>query len=346
MSLSLTLLLCLGGDERAPAAPAGSGMLRASEDGAPELGILLRPFLTFSAREGGLGSEDVSGSVFEDLDLWLGQWTRAFAWKVSADLEDGSAALEDAWARVRLRDDVGLTVGQFKPRVVRSGSILEEALLFRSRTFLGAAFDVWDDGFELATHGERWSATLALVDGANGSESDHFWSLRGEWELYESDLAEREGARGAENFLVSRLGIATFADVSQSANDGGGLAFDLALTYGPYSLAGEWAHLQDEFVREVDVFNGHVFDLGDGDPMSFTFARRVGPEFEAALRYQRAEDADDTTATLLAVTWARAGAAARFVAEAGVVEAESRDFTILSAGVVVGGSGMGRGLEP
>jgi hypothetical protein len=345
MSLSLLLFSFLGGDERVPAAPAGSGRLAASEDGAPELGFLLRPFYTFSASEAGLGSEDVSGNVFADIDLWFGQRTQAFAWKLSADLEDGNARLEDAWARWRVRDDLGLTVGQFKPRVVRSGSVEDDGLFFRARTFLGAAFDVWDDGFELATKGERWSATLALVDGANGSRSDHFWSLRGEVELYESDLAEREGARDAENFLVARFGIATFADVSQSSQEGGGLALDLALTYGPYSIHTEWAHLQDEFTREVDVFNGHVFDLGDGDPMSFTFGRCLGDEFEAALRYERAEDADDTTATLLGLSWARPGGA-RFVAEAGAVEAESRDFTMFSLGLVLGASGPGRGLAP
>lgn len=343
MSFSLLLLQMLAGEEPAP---AGSGALApAHEDGAPEFGILLRPFYTFSASEGGLGSEDISGNVFEDLELWLGQSTHAFAWKVTADFEQGEAELEDAWARFRVREDLGFSVGQFKPRVVRSGSIEEDALFFRSRTFLGAAFDVRDDGFELATRGERWSAMLALVDGENGSESDHFWSLRGELELFESEVAGREGARGAENFLVSRLGVATFADVAQSAQDGGGLAIDLALTYGPYSIAAEWAHLQDEFTREVDVFNGHVFDLGDGDPMSFTFGRCLNEEFEAAVRYERAEDADDTTATLVGLNWARKGSVARFVLEAGMVAADSRDFTLVSAGVVLGRSGVGRGLD-
>jgi len=345
--LPLTLLLLgLGGDERAPvpaSEPLG-GLLRASEDGRPEFGVLLRPFYTFAPEEAGAVSEPTSGNVFEDLDLWFGQWTRALAWKIGADFEDGELVLEDAFARVRLRDEVGLTVGQFKPRVVRSGSIGDDALLFRERTFLGAAFDVRDDGFELATLGERWSAAFALVDGANGSSSDHFWSLRGELELYESDLFEREGARGAENFLVARLGAATFADVAQSASDGGGLALDLALTYGPYSIHTEWAHLQDLFARPIDVFDGHVVTVGDGDPFTFTFGRTYGPEFEAAVRFERAEDADDTTATRFGLTWVPPGSVARFVGEFGTVEAESRDFTILSVGLVLGAEGPGREL--
>jgi hypothetical protein len=341
MSLPLLFLFGLGGDELAPAAPPpGPLLVPARDEGAPRLGLLLRPFLTFSASEGGLGSEDIAGQVFEDLDVWAAQTAGPFAWRLQAEFEDGEPVLEDAWARCVLAGEAALRVGQFKPRVVRSASIAEDGLLFRSRTFLGSAFESWDDGAELATSGERWSASLALTDGANGSESDHFWSLRGEWELYESDLVEKEGARGAENFLVSRLGVATFADVSQSSEDGGGLAFDLALTYGPYSIAVEWAHLQDEFSREVDVFNGHVFDLGDGDPLAFTFGRTVGDELEAAIRYERAEDADDTTATRLALNWGRPGALARFLGEVGLVEAESRDFTLLSFGVVMGSSGQ------
>lgn len=348
--LPLLFLLVGGGD--GPAAPPDwralerrLGLVPATEDGRPELGILLRPYYTFSASEGGLGSEDISGNVFEDLDLWFGQWNQPLAWRVSADFDGGEPTLEDAWARFAPVRDVLLTVGQFRPRVVRSGSLPEDALLFRSRTFLGAAFDRFDDGFELATSGERWDALFSLSDGDNGSDSDHFWSLRGEIELYEAELPEREGARNSPNFLVARLGASTFADVSRSSSDGGGMAFDLALTYGPWSIHTEWAHLQEEFAREVDVFNGHVFTLGDGDPLTFTFARTAGSEFEAAFRYERGEDVDDTTAMRLGVSWLPTGAPACFQAEVGAVEADSRDFTLLSAGVVIGGSGPGRPLR-
>jgi len=347
--LSLLFLLTGGGDGSA-AAPADwralerrLGLVQAPEDDPrPRLGILLRPYYTFSASEGGLGSEDVSGNVFEDLDLWLGQRSGSFSWRVSADFEDGDARLEDAWGRFEPVRDVALAVGQFRPRVVRSGSLPEDALLFRARTFLGAAFDRFDDGFELAARGERWGALFALTDGENGSESDHFWSLRGEVELYEADLPEREGARQSPDFLVARFGASTFADVSRSSQDGGGMAFDLALTYGPWSIHTEWAHLQEEFAREVDVFNGHVFTLADCDPLTFTFGRALGDEFEAAYRYERAEDADDTLAHRLGLSWVPAGAPARFQAEVGAVEADSRDFTLFSAGVVIGGSGPSR----
>lgn len=347
--LPLLLLLPGGGDGAAPAPldwralELGPGLVETTEDDArPRLGILLRPYYTFSASEGGAGSEDVSGNVFEDLDLWLGQRSGAFAWRVSADFEDGSATLEDAWARFEPVRDVALAVGQFRPRVVRSGSLPEDALLFRARTFLGAAFDRFDDGVELAARGERWGALFALADGENGSDSDHFWSLRGEVELYEADLPEQEGARNSPNFLVARFGASTFADVSRSTQDGGGMAFDLALTYGPWSIHTEWAHLQEEFARDVDVFNGYVFTLGDGDPLTFTVGRTFGSELEAAYRYERGEDADDTLAHRLGLSWVPAGAPARFQAELGAVEADSRDFTLFSAGVVIGGSGPSR----
>jgi len=356
--LPLLLLLSNGGDGSA-AAPVDwralevrLGLQAAADDERPRFGILLRPYYTFSASEGGLGSEDVSGNVFEDLDVWFGQRSAAFSWRVSAEFEDGEATLEDAWARFaplagfETMREVALTVGQFRPRVVRSGSLPEDSLLFRSRTFLGAAFDVFDDGFELAARGERWGAVAALLDGENGSDTDHFWSVRGELELYEADLPEREGARNSPNFLVARFGASTFAEVSRSSSDGGGVAFDLALTYGPWSIHTEWAHLQDEFARDVDVFNGYVFSLGDGDPLTFTMGRMLGTEFEAAARYETADDVDDTQALRLGVSWVPTGAPARFQTEVGSVEADSRDFTLVSVGVVIGGSGPTRAFGP
>jgi len=307
-------------------------------------GILVRTFYTASTDEakGVLDGVDVSGFVFEDLDAFIAYQEGASSLRLSAEVESGEVQLEDAYARWLYRDALALTAGQFKPRVMRSASMPASELLFRERTFVGAAFDDWDDGLELGGHYDQWDYWLALTDGANGSESDHFTSARVEWALYDAAFEDREGARGAPNHMRALLGVAWFLDAAQSNADGGGWAGDLAVTFGPYSFHGEWAGLDEEFARTIDVFNGYLITLGDGDPLAATLSRRIGEDGEVALRFQRADDSDSTESFGIGANWNAGGGPARFVADLELVEGDTRDFTLFSLGLVLGSSGLTR----
>jgi hypothetical protein len=305
-------------------------------------GALVRSYYTVSPAEAGAGAEDLSGHVFEDAALHFSGGAGGLSWRLGAEFADGGGRIEDAYAAWRGPGETQLTLGQFRPRVLRSASLPEETLLFRERTFLGAAFDAFDDGLELAGHYDQFDGWFALTDSGNGSDSDHFWSLRGEWALYDDAWEDAEGARRAPNHLRVLLGAFLFEDVAASAADGGGHGLDVALTFGPYALHGEWADLEQDFARPCDVFNGHLVLLGDGDPVALTAARRLGEEFEAALRFQRAEDGDDTQSFGVGASWAPVSGAARFALDAASVEADSRDFTLVSVGIVLGSSGRTR----
>jgi hypothetical protein len=351
-----TLLPCalfLGGDGRGVVLrdDPWAGLDRAVAALAPERadgpfahGVLLRAFFSASAAEGTDDSDgpDASGFLLEDVDAYAAYDQGDVAWRLSVDLDQGTPELEDAFARWQHWEGLALTVGQFKPRVLRSASIPPEALLFRERTFLGAALDDWDDGFELGGHYDQWDYWLTLADGANGSGSDHFTSARVEWALYDAAFEDREGARGAPNHLRALLGVAWFVDAALSNSEGGGWGADLALTFGPYSFHGEWAGLDAEFARTIDVFNGYLITLGDGDPVSATLSRCLGPEAEVALRFQRADDADDTRSLGFGMDWNPSGGPARFVADLELVEGDTRDFSLFSLGVVLGSSGLAR----
>ncbi|MSR61003.1 MAG: hypothetical protein EXS08_00965 [Planctomycetes bacterium] len=347
--LLLPGVLILGGDgheerdswrelDRAVAA------LQSSDDTSPfSWGVLLRTFFTGSPKEAtAAGTADVSGNVIEDLDLHFGYHDADVAWRVSADFEGGNAELEDAYARWRTCQELTLTVGQFKPRVTRSGSLPDDALLFRERTFLGAAFDGWDDGFELSGHYDQFDYWFDVMDSSNGEQSNHLWTMRGEWALFDAAWDDLEGARGAPNHLRTLLGVYSFHDDALSTHNGDGWGTDLALTFGPYSFHGEWADLDDEFARTIDVFNGYLITLGDGQPRAFTLGRRVGEGGEGALRFQKADDADHTQSFGLAADWSPHGGVARWVADVGWVQGDTRDFTIFSIGLQLGSSGQAR----
>jgi len=348
-SLLLPCVLTLGGDgheerdswselDRAVAALQGTG-----EESPLSWGVLLRTFFTGAPEEAtAAGTADVSGNVFEDLDVHFGYRDADFAWRVSADFESGSPELEDAYARWRACQELSLTVGQFKPRVTRSGSLPDDALLFRERTFLGAAFDTQDDGFELSGHYDQFDYWFDVTDSSNGEQSQHFYSARAEWALFDAAWDDLEGARGAPNHLRVLWGATSFRDDALSTQHGGGWGSDLAVTFGPYSFHGEWADLDDEFARTIDVFDGYLITLGDGQPRAFTLGQRVGESGEGALRYQKADDADDTEAFGLALNWSPPGSTARWVADVGWVDGDTRDFTIFSVGLQLGSSGQPR----
>lgn len=317
--------------------------LGAAEEAGPfSYGALIRAFYTSSAVEGSAGTGDVAGNALEDVDVFVAYRAGDLGWRVSADLDQGSPELEDAYALWQYDPAFVLSMGQFKPRVVRSGSVPASALLFRERTFLGAAFDAWDDGVELGGHYDQFDYWLAVTDGANGNESTHFWSARSEWALWDAAFEDREGAFGAPNHLRVLLGAFTFADETQSNSDGDGYGFDLALTFGPYAFHAEWADIDEAFARTIDVFNGYLVTLGDGQPRSFTLSRRLGDEAEGALRFQVADDVDSTEEWGVSAGWRPHGGPARLVADLGLVEGDTRDFSIFSLGIELGSSGLVR----
>jgi len=353
LSLCLLGLTLSGGDPRGgpdvvPERADGWATLDAhlAALGAPEgvapfqWGLLVRAFFTASEKEADVGTTDVSGFDLEDVDLWAGFADGDLAWRLSADVADGAMRLEDAYAAWHLTGELFLVGGQFKPRVVRSGSIPESELFFRERSFLGAAFDLWDVGVGLAGHYDQYDYWLSLADGANGDEADPFWSARVEWALFDAAFDDGESPRGAPNHLRVLFGASTFADAGQSSGDAGGYGLDLALTFGPYAFQAEWADLGDEFARPIDVFNGYEITLGDGQPRGGTLSRALGESAEAAVRFQQADDADRTRAVDLGLAWCPGGA--RFLADVAFVDGDTRDFSIVSLGVQLGTSGRPR----
>jgi hypothetical protein len=352
MSLALVLLPCVlaaarGGDGSTRAAAQSLdgpvAPLLAAEDSPFRWGALLRVFYTKAPEEADVAGsvDDVSGFDFEDLDAYFVYSAADLFARVSFDLDQGDVELEDAHARWQALDWLALTVGQFKPRILISGSVPTSELLFRERTFLGAALDQWDKGLELGGHYDEFDYWLNVNDAENGSASDHFIGARLQWALVESAFDDREGARDAPNYLRALLGLTSFQDDVQG---GGGWGGDFAMTFGPYAFHAEWADLDEEFSREIDVFDGFLMTLGDGHPYALSLSRRVGEGGEFAVRWQRADEVDSTDALGLCASWRPGGGAARLLADLELVDGDTRDFSVLSIGVELGSSGPMRPL--
>jgi hypothetical protein len=341
-ALLLLLPFLRGAGGEPPPRPGQDALLGPAPEEPFSFGWLVRAFLTNSPEEAGAPgvAADASGFVLEDLDGYLAGAVGELAWRLGVDLDQaasgGELVVEDAYARWQTPGGPALVVGRFKARVVRSGSVPSDGLLFRERTFLGAAFDRWDDGLELGGLWDEFGYALALTDGANGEASEHFLSARGVWALVDEGMADREGAQGAPDHLRVVLGGAFFHD---DALSDGGFAADLAFTYGPYGFHGEWASLGDDFTSEIDVFDGHRLTLGNGNPFSATLSRCLGERTEVGLRFQSADESDATEAFGLCASYTPAGGSLRLVADLELVEGDTRDFSLFTAGVQLGSSG-------
>ncbi len=69
-------------------------------------------------------------------------------------------------------------------------------------------------------------------------------------------------------------------------------------------------------------------------------SRRLGPSYEAAARWQRADDASDAEALGVALDWSPGAGLVRWVADATHVDSEALDSWLLSIGLGVGTSGL------
>ena len=284
----------------------------------------------------GGGAPDVSGFFFEDVDVYVETELDGFEVRMNVDFDSGGSALEDAFIRVPLPDDASLTVGSFKPRVTRSALTDPEDLVFRERTLLGSLFDVWDLGVEYSTGEEPARTTFSVVNGSNGSDSNHAWTLRYDFSAYEERLTDAEGARDAPNYL--RMVIGGFYRMDDTVRGKADIwGADLALTMGSWSLHGEFASLDDELAGTALIFDGQALTLGpDAQIWSVTATQRIAPNVHVAGRYQEPDDALDTTTYGFALNWFPTTGPVGFVADATYFDSDGPEGWIFSVGANFG----------
>ncbi len=262
-----------------------------------QLGVLVRTFYAYSNDDIALSTDDTSGVDVDDVDISAQVQYGRFQARVNFDLTKTSE-LEDAYARWEWTDVASLTLGQFRPRFMRSNTVDPETLLFRDRTLIGAAFDVWDVGAQLAGGFEPLGWWVSVSNGDSGKSDHHLYVARLEWGMYDPPTVYGEGAFGSANYLVADVGGSWFKESqAPTGRNDSGWGGDLAVTYGPWALYAEYLNLAGgaDFSVFTESAGSLIALVGNSNPWSLTLSRTWGHErrWQSALRWQESDNAQD-----------------------------------------------------
>jgi len=306
------------------------------------------------------GGSDVSGFQFEDIDVAFWGGASEYGWRINVDLDGNGTntgplggpspadplALEDAYVFWDCGEFV-TTMGQFKPRAVRSGYVDPENQLMINRTSIGSAFDTWELGVGFSGSFEDITWSASMQNGLDGTSAPSLWTGRVEYNLGEAassnnTAALTEGALGGGEELNATVGGAIVYD-DTLPGDGHAILLDVNGNMGQIGFGGEIGFLSDNFARTLSgdftQNTGAVGGLtGDSTPYNVTASFLVNEEVEVGARYDNLDNAVDTSILSVVANWYQSEHSAKWQAQWSIYDTNVNDGSIFQIGLVVGGS--------
>jgi hypothetical protein len=296
-----------------------SSSLSAQNAPGPRIGGYIRTSFRYSNDEEALfgagNTEKEAGFKLDNVRIEItGDLGQDYSYKVSFDLASGSAALRDAFISWKMGENIKGTWGNFKKPFLRSALIGDKNLLFQERTALGQFFSQRETGLMFGTfdtiewyvHGSNCTFGDPVTDTNSKIGDDFNFAARLVANLMGAGVGKVEGAYGAGDETNLTVGIAWTDD--QNIDDGMALAADAALTAGPFSLAAEIVDFDDgdssgsflnkggdplHYGSDNTLVN---MDPANSTPWDVTATYMFTDQYEVALRYEDADDDDDTNA--------------------------------------------------
>lgn len=271
-----------------------------------------------------IGGEDQSGFQFDTVRVEItGDAGSDYGYKLSFDFADGVSAtdtngdsvslgniagLKDAYATWKIGDIVNGKMGRFKQPFLRSALISDNRLLFLQRTALGELVNR-DLGIAFSGDYDTVHWWIAAQNGSDGQADEYLFTGRVAAELMGSGVGKVEGAYGAgdETALFVSLQVAD----EGALDDGLFWGIEAAMTAGPFSVAAEMVDFDegdattgfgvtDPILSNLDSALG-TSDVGDSTPWDATASYMFTEMYEAAIRYEDADNDEDTNAFHVAV---------------------------------------------
>ena len=331
--------------------------LRPSQDGNG-WSALIRSTYTLSFDDVATGGlSDISGFDFDDLDVAFWGGASEYGWRLSFDLDGatgaGQLALEDAYVFWDC-GDITTTMGQFKPKVLRSGYVDPEHQLMIDRTVLGSAFDSWDMGIGASGSFEDVSWFASFQDGSDMDAAAGLWAARVELNLGEAASSNNtsalmEGALNGGEGLNATAGLSfVYDDTSAVAGDDtNGIFLDFNGNMGPIGFGAEAAILSDEFAGGTSGDYSNIMSgitlTGDSVPFALTGSFLVNESFEVGGRIEILDNdgagGNDNTIFSFVANYHQADKA-KWQAQWSLFDGDgsTQDGSVFQIGLVVGGS--------
>lgn len=288
-----------------------SSSLTAQNAGGPKVGGWVITSVTSNSDADELGFDmnevrlHVTGDVSND-----------YSYMVSFEFDGGAATLKDAYIKWKLMENISGTMGQFYTPTLRSATNDETKLLFLNRTAIGDALNIRDQGFMVGGKFEMLNWCAAAQDGADGNTDDIAFTLNVSADVMGKGAGSVEGAYGAAE--GNNLTVGGFYH-TQDAGDVFGL--EAYFTMGALAVAAEYAD----------------FDNLDQSPYDLTASYLFTEQYEAALRYEDADDVDSSTRISAGVNRYSAGHNLKWTLQYSTVDSDNaaNEVDEISAGLTL-----------
>lgn len=229
--------------------------------------------------------DDTLGWDFRNIRLIVsGDLGHDYSYKVSFDLANGEAALQDAYVDWKITDGIKGRWGRYKLPMVRSGLISKQKLLFLQRTAIGDVLGVRDIGVSVSGQFEMVNFWVNAQNGVDGVTKDMFYNARVTFDVMGDGVAMVEGAYGAGDAMGLTIGAAIGDD--SGVDNGLVWVIEAALTSGPFSIAAEIADFDEDWPNQ----------FADSTPWDATASFMFTEMYEVAARYEDFDNDNDEVA--------------------------------------------------
>lgn len=268
-----------------------------AQGAAPKLG----GFLAISWRQSNdlqFSGNDESGFRLENIRVEItGDAGSDYTYSVSFDLAGGVAALKDAWVEWKMGDVVKGRMGNMKQPFLRSGLLHDAKLLFLERTGLGDIFKKRDVGLMFSGTFDTVGWWVAAQNGVDTKGDEYLYTGRLQANLLGGGVGKTEGAYGAGD--ETRCTVALSVADEGSLDDGQHVSLEAEASRGPLGFAAEVVDFDKgtagSFGKMLKYGAKPIGDVADTTPWDATLSYVFAEVYEAAIRYQDADDVNDTT---------------------------------------------------
>lgn len=251
-----------------------------------EAGALIRAYWAYA--DGDIGN-DLNGFDFYDVDIWAEMALEDFDFRINFDASNGTAVLEDGFAKWGYSESLALQFGNFKPRANFSTAIDPDHMILNDRTILGTAFDVWDLGVQVSGAAiENLDYFVSVSNGSNGPADDTLLVVRGEYGVYGEEVPLQEGNRDLDENTEEILFGATY--YSDTGNDDVGFGSDMLVHWGKFGGHAEFMRFGNGLSRNAALPFINVNLNTDTSPFAVTAWCDLDPNLTAAARYQHTDN--------------------------------------------------------
>jgi hypothetical protein len=279
---------------------------------------------------------DLSGFALGNVRVEItGDAGSDYSYKVSFDLESGVAELKDAYAKFKIGDQVTGKIGQFKANFLRSSTVSDNKLVLLDRTLLGNGHE-WNDrdvGLEIGFAYDTITVTVSAQNGEDLQGKENELCAKATINLMGGGVGKVEGAYGAGDSTALTAGVAYLND--SELDNGTTIGFEVELTSGPFSLAGEMVTLDED--NSIDFGPGDLLTTTDSSPWSATGSYLFSDMWEGVIRYEDADDADNSNQMTFGVNYFVSGHDIKWTAQYYTLSTDNAvyggDVSVISVGI-------------